>query len=144
MRVCVDTNILIGYLLAPSGSSPPLRIVNAGIRNMFTLVIASPTFSELRDEVRSKPYLTDRISTERVDAFVRVLHFVAEIIDVPETIPNVTRDPRDDYLVAPAVIEHVNIVVSGDKDLLVLINIAGVEIMAPVEFAARLDREIQS
>lgn len=46
-----------------------------------------------------------------------------------------TRDPKDDYLIAYAVIGEADYLVTGDKDLLVLEQIAGVTIVTPARFA---------
>jgi uncharacterized protein len=49
--------------------------------------------------------------------------FVSEVIDLadacedPEAIPPVTRDPKDDYLVALAKAARTEAIVSGDADL---------------------------
>ena len=42
----------------------------------------------------------------------------ATIADDPVDVPALTRDPKDDYLVALALQERVDAIVSGDRDLL--------------------------
>ena len=139
MKVCVDTNVLISYLLAPGSIQPPSRIVAAAFASSYSLIIAEPTIVELVDKVQLKPYLANRIPRSRLDAFLEALARVASIVSVPEVLPRIVRDDRDDYLLAPAIIEQVDYVVSGDKDLLVLNAIAGVRIVSPAAFVAILN-----
>jgi putative PIN family toxin of toxin-antitoxin system len=138
--VCIDTNVLISYLLAPGSTRPPSAIVAAAFEGRYSLVIARPTITELGDKVSRKPYLSQRISRPRLDAFAIALTRIAEVVAIPDTLPRVTRDNRDDYLLAPAVIEAVDYVVTGDKDLLVLGAVAGVRIVSPAGFVAILDQ----
>lgn len=141
MRACVDTNVLVSYLLAPGSIQPPSRIVNLAFKGSYKLVLVDTTIRELRDKVLSKRYLAERIRAEDLDTFILSLHEMSEILLQPSRLPRVTRDPRDDYLVAPAVLAQVDHVVSGDNDLLILGEITGVRIVSPAEFIAILDDE---
>ena len=51
------------------------------------------------------------------------------------------RDPRDDYLLTPAVLERVDYLVTGDNDLLVLGEFQDVRMVTPVAFARILESE---
>lgn len=140
MRACVDTNILISYLLAPLSDSPPSNIVRAALQGAFTLVVAELTLTELSRRVQSKPYLVDRISIATLNQFVASLRVIAEVYPLPsDPLPRVVRDPRDDYLLAPAVLEQVDYLISGDNDLLDLGTFQGVRMVSPREFVDILD-----
>jgi putative PIN family toxin of toxin-antitoxin system len=134
VRACVDTNILISYLLGPGSVQPPSRIIRGAYAGAFSLAIVETTLNELRSKVGSKPYLAARIENRQLEEFISDLRMVAEIVPQPTRIPSVTRDRKDDYLVAPAVLERVDFIVSGDKDLRVIGEIAGVRIVSPAEF----------
>lgn len=139
MRACVDTNVLISYLLVPGSIQPPSSIVRYAFERHYVLVLVETTLVELQAKVQSKPYLVDRIPVDELQSFVRSLRVVAEILPRPHRLPRVTRDPRDDYLVSPAVLGQVDYVVSGDKDLLVLGEVGGVRIVSPAAFVSLLD-----
>ncbi len=140
MRACVETNILISYLLSPLSMNPPARLIRGALRGEFSLVIAETTLSELKQKVQSKRYLVDRISAEFIDQFVDTLRVVSAIFPLPpEPLPRVVRDSRDDLLLAPAVLEQVDYLVTGDKDLLVLGEFQGVRMVTPSEFASMLE-----
>jgi putative PIN family toxin of toxin-antitoxin system len=140
VRACVDTNILISYLLAPLSDGPPSSIVRSALQGAFTLVVAELTLTELSRKVQSKPYLVDRIPIAMLDQFVASLRVIAEVYPLPsDPLPRVVRDPRDDYLLAPAVLEQVDYLISGDNDLLVLGTFQGVRMVSPREFVAILN-----
>ncbi|MBA3275781.1 MAG: putative toxin-antitoxin system toxin component, PIN family [Chloroflexia bacterium] len=141
MRACVDTNVLISYLLAPGSIQPPSRIVGHAFDGMFTLVLVDTTLRELEAKVLGKLYLARRIPPGDLNAFIQSLHMIAELIPQPHRLPRVTRDPRDDYLVTPAVLNQVDFVVSGDKDLLVLQQIDTTRLVSPAEFIAILETD---
>lgn len=141
ISACVDTNILISFLLAPLADATPARIMRHALTGTFRLVLVETTINELQEKTRNKPYLSQRVADDEVAAFVHILRDIATVIPAPaEPIPQVTRDPRDDYLLVPAVLESVEMVVSGDKDLLVLEQVANTRIVSPAAFLALLDQ----
>jgi predicted nucleic acid-binding protein len=55
---------------------------------------------------------------------------------VESPIPAVTRDPKDDYLLAYALVGEADYLVTGDEDLLVLEGqISELEILTPRQFS---------
>lgn len=140
MRAYLDTNIYVSYLLNPLSTSSPATIVTAGLSEAFTILFGTPTLRELLDKVASKPYLKSRIVAEDVDDFLYLLHIAGErVMNAPEVIPAVTRDRKDDYLIAYSVSGRADYLVSGDPDLLVLKAFEGVRIVSPAEFVQLLD-----
>ena len=51
-----------------------------------------------------------------------------------ESIPAICRDPKDDYLLAHALIGSADYLISRDKDLLTLREVEGIKIVEPAEF----------
>jgi putative PIN family toxin of toxin-antitoxin system len=139
MRVCVETNVFISYLLKPELEGPPLWIIQAALANQFTLILSETTITELRAKVENKPYLSLRIPIAAVTRFVALLRAHATVVtEQTGTVPTVVRDPKDDYLIAHSVIHHVDYLVSGDKDLLVLGSVLDVRIVSPADFVLLL------
>lgn len=140
MRASIDTTILVSYLLAPLSGNPPSRIVRGAFRGEFSLVIVETTLGELDDKIRRKPYLADRVSPSMVKLLIDNLRVIAEVHPLPsDPLPRVVRDPRDDYLLVPAVLERVDVVISRDKDILALGEFQGVRMLTPAAFARILD-----
>ena len=57
------------------------------------------------------------------------------------TLPGVTRDPKDDPVVACAVEGGAGFIVSGDQDLLVLRTYKRVRMVTPRDFLALLETQ---
>ena len=75
-------------------------------------------------------------SRERLLAEVRQL---AEAIEPPPLPQPVCRDPDDDQALALALAAKVEVIVSGDDDLLSLKSFAGMPIVAPAEAARMIE-----
>ncbi|HWV23024.1 MAG TPA: putative toxin-antitoxin system toxin component, PIN family [Thermomicrobiales bacterium] len=142
MRVYLDTNAYLSYLLKPLSTSPPSALVRAGLSGDFTILIGDPTVREIIDKATGKPYLAGHIAREDVDDFLSLLLDQAERIqDAPTIIPAVCRDRKDDYLLTYSLIGHADYLVSGDKDLLDLGRVEDLNIVTPAEFLALLEAE---
>ena len=135
MRVLLDPNLLISHLLVPLGGRNPTRIVEAATAGVFVLLLPQDAVDELRRRVASKPYLRDRITTEELEALIRALATSAIALpELSEGAPVVGRDPKDDYLIAHAVLGRADYLVSGDADLVSLGEVAGVRLVNPARF----------
>lgn len=139
MRVCVDTNVLISYLLDPTSAGPPARTVRACFQAGVELVLNETILKELTRKISSKSYLQARIGQVDADEFVSLVREVATIVpEITEAIPSTTRDTNDDYLIAHSIMERVDYLVSGDKDLLALGSVLNVRIVSPADFVLLL------
>jgi uncharacterized protein len=139
MRVLIDTNILISYLLTPKKSGPIQDIVEAGFLGEFTLIVPEDLLEELAGKVKGKKYLVGRITQEDLEEFSSLLEEVSELIPgIKSAIPAVTRDPKDDYLLAYALVGQADYLVTGDKDLLTLKEVEQTKIITAREFVALL------
>lgn len=140
MRVLLDTNIFISYLLAPKSERPIIQIVQASVRGEFTLLLPSQLLTELANKTSAKEYLSQKIKPREFKKFVSLLTKVAVALPkITETLPAVTRDPKDDYLLAVALLGRADYLVTGDRDLLTLKKVGGLQILSPKEFAKKLD-----
>lgn len=139
MRVLLDTNIFISYLLTPHHGGSVQSIINAFKEGRFTLLLPVAVLEEIDNVVSHRPHLIKKISAEALTSFLEILESTAEIVPaIGETIPAIGRDVKDDYLLAYAVVGQADYLVTGDKDLLVLEEIAGVKIISTVVFAELL------
>lgn len=141
MRALIDTNVFISYLLSAGGESGAVnQILTRFLAGEFTLLLPDALLAEIVDTVRRKPRLAVRIAPDDLEAFTAILETFGETIPrIQQPIPPVTRDPKDDYLLAYAFVGQADYLVSGDRDLLVLRDvIADVSIVTPREFAELL------
>lgn len=135
MRVLLDANIWISYLLSPSASGPIGTIIASGFAGRFTFLLPEHLLQEFVARIETKPYLAARIEQEELHRFAGHLRAVGELIpEITAPIPAVTRDPKDDYLLAYAVVGQADYLVSGDADLLVLNRVGKLIICRPRDF----------
>lgn len=105
----------------------------------FDLLLPEDLVAELRAVVARRSYLATRISQEVLDAqFRRILVFATPLPFLEQEPPRISRDAKDDYLIALAVLNAADFIVTRDKDLLDLSEVAGVRIVDPVAFLALL------
>jgi hypothetical protein len=135
MRVLLDTNLFIAYLLKPRPDSFIPLLLNAVAEGTITLLLPEALLDEVGHTIRRKPHLIQRITEAKLARFLQLLQSVAEPIPlITEKIPSITRDPKDDYLIAYAVVGQADYLISGDKDLLVLEKLGSVTIVHSGQF----------
>ena len=140
MRVLADTNLYISYLLRVSAKEGSIHyFFRALAEGKFTLLMPQDLLDEIVQTASSKPHLQKRISKKQVDELVSILELVSEEIPrIKEPIPQICRDPKDNYLLAYAVVGQADYLVTGDEDLLVLRAVETVEIVTPPQFQEML------
>ncbi len=139
-RAVIDANVLISTLLnSDPARSAAAAVVMAADAGAFSAVVPAEAIDEAVRVAASKPWLVARISPDAVQRLLPILGRVAEVAPpLFGPIPEVSRDPGDDYLVAQAVRAGTECLVTRDKDLLDLEEVAGVRIVDPVAFLALL------
>lgn len=138
MRAVLDTNVFVSGLIGVN--SPPRQIVDAWLDGRFTLVTSLYLVDELA-HVLTYPRIVKRIRLDEseVDAILAALLSQAEMAPGELELPGVTRDPKDDAVVACAVEGEADYIVSGDEDLLVLNVYKEVKIVTPRQFMSILE-----
>jgi len=128
MRVVLDTNVLVSAALKRQ-STPAIAVHIATQRHV--LLKSAATEKQLL-EVIERPYLSALIPSD-TQAW---LHSLIEAAELTEIIERVTacRDPTDDKFLELAINGRANLIVSGDRDLLVLSPFRGIPIIAPAAF----------
>jgi uncharacterized protein len=139
MRVLLDANVFVSYLLTPGQNSAVTRIVDAAVLGEYQLLMPEELLDELEEIVRTHEHLARRIPAKVMRALMDLVLEIAEVIPrITEPIPALTRDPEDDYLIAYALIGRAECLVTGDRDLLVLERIESVAILTPNAFGELL------
>jgi uncharacterized protein len=135
MRVLLDTNILVSHLLTPTHSGSIAAIMDSLARGDFMLLLPLELLDELEQVVARKPSLAQRIRPEQLARLREGLLAVGDVIPpIEQHIPAVTRDRKDDYLLAYAVVGAADYLVTGDEDLLVLKQVGRLRIVSPPAF----------
>jgi len=135
IRVVLDPGVFISALVGHRDAAPSL-VVRALIDDRIQVVASALVMAELESVLRRPrfaKYVDDRVVREFV---ARVARHVVMAGD-PVSRPAVTRDPKDDYLVALARAERAEAIISGDRDLLDA-GRADVAVWTPRELVDRL------
>lgn len=95
------------------------------------------SLKELGEQLVSKGKFTRAEAKEVVDAVRKD----AEQVSPAHLAKRVCRDPDDDWILATAVAGSADLIVTGDKDLLVLRRFQGIPIVTPRGFLELLEQE---
>lgn len=139
MRVILDANVYISYLLLPDDWRTISQVVTACLGGGIELYLPQELIDEVRTSITKSTYLVRRVTPNRLDAFLqRVISLAAQTTRLSQEFPQFSRDPSDDYLIAYGLIHQVDYLVTGDPDLLVLKRVQTLTILRPIEFLERL------
>lgn len=127
MRVMLDTNILVSSFVF---KSKRINYLIDYLSKSHEIVICSYVVDELKELIKSK----FNVKIKELDKFLN--NFPFDLVYSPTTIENKLFDIRDgdDYIILhTAIIEDVDILITGDKDFFD-IDIDKPEIMTTTEF----------
>lgn len=130
-KAVFDTNILVsGHFW----KGPPYRCLVAVEAGLVLLVLSESITSELREKLTGK----FEVSGEEADAIINRLKAHAENVSPQGRSGWVAQDPDDDKFIDAAMTAGATIIVSGDRHLLALDTIEGIEILTARQFLDRL------
>ena len=139
MRAVVDTNLLVSYLIAHR--SPIAELIDVYLaRGDYRLLTSHVMLGEL-DRVLQYPRLHRYYDEQTRIRFVALVASLGEIVDLPHEVPRICRDPDDDWVIACAVAGNADVIVSGDRDLLDLIQVNRILILSARQFLTLLQGE---
>jgi putative PIN family toxin of toxin-antitoxin system len=127
LRLVVDTNVLISSLISVEMMELARRIVRH-----HRILYSVEQLLEFQ-QVMTRPKLKGRIIVAHQDELVSSLSLHGELVQVHSDV-QVCRDPDDDHLLALCKDGKANMLLTGDKDLLVLKRFTGTRILSPSEF----------
>ena len=134
IKVIVDTNVFLSYLLAPATERPITKVVQACFTEDIDLVVPPELLAELVEKLTTKAYFRERVPQQLIDDFVEQMTLLHGDVMPLETIPTFSRDPDDDYLIAYGLVNEVNYLITDDLDLLVLRQVVDLKIVSPRVF----------
>lgn len=132
MRAVFDTNVLLSGLL---WRGAPYQCLLAAEAGLFELVLAEEILDELREKLVNKFGNTD----DEADNVIVGIRRATSLIAIERRSGWVLADPDHDKFVETAIVGNAEYIVSGDKHLLNLKQIDGIEIITPREFLDHLN-----
>lgn len=131
----LDTNVIASGLLGlPRVQSVPGEILRRWLLGHFNLVLSEPILFELEHSVFSSSYFQERFSTAETEHLTATLREEAIIVEITVQITGVAGDPDDDHVLAAATSSDADYLVTGDRELRVLDDFRGIQIVTPREF----------
>ena len=139
IRVVLDTNLLVSYLVT---HRPPIAtLLDEHLAREDIALVTAPALLEELDRVLRYPrlqrYYTDAARTR----FVALIAAVSEVVELPEPLPRICRDPDDDLVIACAVVSQADAIVTGDQDLLALEQVGDIPIRTAADLIAFIERQ---
>ena len=136
MRLLLDTNTAVSGLI---WQGVPGQLIDEAVLGRIQLISTEALLDELR-EVLQRPkfkkkmieiFLTDE---ELFEGYASLVELVKPVV----LTNSVSRDPDDDQVLAAAIGGQVDLIISGDSDLLVLGNYQGIRIIRANEAVSYL------
>ncbi len=137
MRVVLDTNVIISATLSVQGA--PAHVISAWEQECFEVVVSVPLLAEYA-RVLAYPKIVrvhgmDEAAQQSFLARLRAASVVVPVTAIPDIIEE---DPADNVVLATAASGDAAYIVSGDQDLLRLLQYQGIEILPPALFLSVL------
>lgn len=130
MQVVVDTNVWLSYLLFGGQVS----VLFQKLGDEITLWHSQTIESEFQQKCLSK----FKLSLETVAAFQEEMRFLSRMAIPTGPAPEICRDPNDNHVLHLCQFVGADILLTGDKDLLVLGQFEQTRILQPAQFAELL------
>jgi len=124
MRVVIDTNIWISFLIGKS----LVGLTDAIITNRVQVLFSDDLFSELL-EVLQRPKFKKYFSSAAIEQLMVLLYEKIAWVNVVDEFTD-CRDEKDNFLLNLSVSGHANYLITGDADLLELNPFHGVDIVS--------------
>lgn len=133
-KVVLDTNVLISSILFTGELA---RIVDLWKRGKIVPVVSRETFDEFRKVLEYQKF---GLTKGEIRTIIKeeVLPFF-EIVEIPDEVSGVCRDPDDDKFIACALAASAEFIVSGDKDLSEVAKYKSVKIIRASDLLEMID-----
>ena len=128
MKVVIDTNIWISYLLGSLLQGMDEKILSKEIK----VVVSDEMLKEI-SEVSSRPKFKNIFTAKRIKELFSLLDSYAIVVSPSQKV-NVCRDGKDNFLLEVALEGEADYLVTGDEDLLVLDLFRNTKIVKPKDF----------
>jgi uncharacterized protein len=133
LRAVLDANVYISALVRPEG--PPGQIIERFLRDVAFEIVLSPTIVE--EVLRALAYPKVRRlmrGTTVPELWFEDIVVLADLVTGVRHVRAVCADPDDDKYIAAAIEGRASFVVSGDRQLLTLVEHDGIRMIGPRAF----------
>jgi len=133
MRIVLDTNQHISAIIQPNGN--PAKILQFWRVGMIELAI-SPSMLEEFEVVVHRPRIQQKynLSDEDITEYLEVIREFAIVVPGEIFVDAVPDDPDDNSIIACAIEAEADVIISGDRHLLILGSYQGIPIVNAADF----------
>ena len=131
LRLVIDTNLWISFLITKSFQKLDQVLFESSIKIYFS--------HELLDELYEsilKPKLSKHFGEKAIEEMLFVLSDFIEILEVTSEVA-ICRDPKDDFILALCQDADADYLLTGDKDLLALVQFGKTKIVTITDFVSK-------
>jgi putative PIN family toxin of toxin-antitoxin system len=138
VRLVLDTNIVVSGLL---WDNAPSKLLDAALEGRIEIFTSRVLLLELAD-VQPRATFAKRVAAAQlsIEQLIARYAVLAQSVE-PAVISPVSPDPDDDHVLACALGAGVDLIVSGDADLLNLKHYQRIPIVLPGEALAHIEKQ---
>ncbi len=129
MKMLFDTNVLISAFISFKKSSICYEIIDHAIEE-HELYYTTFIIGEFKRVFKEDFHYPESV----IDEFAKFITRFFTKGNTANTVEEISRDSKDDQVLADAVTNDIDIIVTGDKDLLELQNYRGIKIILPRDY----------
>lgn len=128
IKIVVDTNLMVSFLIGKRMQKLKDKLTDLSIK----LILTDQLINELK-LVTSRPKFRKYFARQDVNEFIDLISIIGLTYQIQD-IPKVCRDPKDNFLLSLCHIGNAAYLVTGDNDLLDLVEYKGTKIIKATEF----------
>jgi len=134
MKVIIDTNLWISFLIGHQ--MPLLRRMLTDVR--FDVYVCAPLIAEIRD-VTNRDKIRKYVSLSDIEDLLTIIHAFCQFAVIKtDAARTAVRDPKDLYLLSLAETIGADYIVSGDADLIDLVQHNQTKMIKLADFKAEM------
>jgi putative PIN family toxin of toxin-antitoxin system len=123
IKVVLDTNVIIAAFVARGLSNSVFELCIDRYEVIISEFIIREIFEKLTDKIK--------LPRERIDEIIDFLKDSCTLVGYEKLKEKISRDEKDDEILALAKNSESEYIITGDKDLLILENFSGIKIINP-------------
>lgn len=140
MRVVLDTNVIVSGLL---WGGPPRRWLDLARQNTIVLYTSAVLLAELAEVLAREKFAIPLVAHGLTpNGILRGYAALAQTVAAPLIARTVPADADDDAVIACALAAKASLIVTGDRDLLVLHPFGEIAILNPTAALQRIQTDV--
>ncbi len=136
-RVIIDTNLWISFLISNQYNQLDLLISSKNC----TLIFSQALLDEFI-EVARRPKLEKYFALSDLETLIKTINDFAVFINVTSKV-EFLKDAKDDFLLSLSVDGNADYLITGDKELLEVVNYNETKIISITQFLRKFDIELK-